>query len=76
MARDCVRRRCARCASAEAQVGRLPQGEDLLGAPVVGDIIVRLAESIVTIFGARETGRRIDAEGLRIIENGFRFWFL
>ena len=43
---------------------------------IVGDIIVRPAGSIVTIFGARETGKRIDAEGLRIIENGFRFRFL
>ncbi len=42
---------------------------------IIGDIVVRPVGSIVTIFGGRETGKRIDARGLRIIEDGFRFRF-
>ncbi len=42
---------------------------------VVGDIVVRPVGSIVTIFGARETGKRIDNQGLRIVEGGFRLRF-
>ncbi len=47
-----------------------------LGGVVIGDIVVRPVGSIVTIFGARETGKRIDARGLKIIEDGFKFRFL
>ena len=47
-----------------------------LGGVLIGDFLVRPAGSIVTFFGARETGKRIDAEGLRIIEGGFRMRFL
>ncbi len=43
---------------------------------IIGDIVVRPVGSIVTIFGGRETGKRLDARGLRIIEDGFRFRFL
>ena len=43
---------------------------------IIGDFVVRPAGSIVTFFGARETGKRIDAQGLQIIEGGFRMRFL
>ena len=43
---------------------------------VIGDIVVRPFGSIITIFGARETGKRIDAQGISIVEGGFRLRFL
>ncbi len=43
---------------------------------VIGDIVVRPFGSIITIFGARETGERIDAQGISIVEGGFRLRFL
>ena len=47
-----------------------------LGGLVVGDIVVRPAGHLLMIFGFRETGERLNEQGLDIVEESLSIPFL
>ena len=47
-----------------------------LGTVVLGDILIRPAGFLITIFGARDTGQRMNEYGLDLIQRGTKVNFL
>ncbi len=47
-----------------------------LGTVILGDILIRPAGYLITIFGARDTGQRMNEYGLDLIQRGTKVNFL